>query len=123
MVAAAYAVAVCAHRALEPGTPMPVSYRAAFSAARPAFFPSRPDRRRFSAAFAVAASVLFTACATSTVERSLARVDDLSRAHTGTQVRLLRAEEERVQAKTEVDALLNLPLTPEAAVRIAFAHS
>lgn len=69
------------------------------------------------------AAAVLTGCATTTVDRSMARVDEVSHPYTYATVRLNRADEERLRAKAEVDELLKQPLNAQTAVRLAFAHS
>lgn len=74
-------------------------------------------------ALPVVAALALSACATTTVERSLARVDELARPNVGAPVQLSRTAQERAEATAMADSLLDAPLDAGAAVRIALANS
>ncbi len=75
------------------------------------------------ALFCVAVPLALAGCATATIDRSLDEVRSKSKELTGVEPRLIATEDERRAAAAAVDALLAKPLTADAAVKIALAHS
>jgi outer membrane protein TolC len=75
------------------------------------------------AATALLVAALSSGCAGVSIDGSLARVDELARAHAGASAVLARTDEDRARATAVADGLLDQPLTAEAAVRVAFANS
>lgn len=83
------------------------------------FRPSPPMRW---VAFAVIAFAL-GGCASTAVEQNFASTQQLARETLGSEVKWLRSDEARRDAKADVDRLLAAPLTVEGAVQIALAYS
>ncbi|RQP21973.1 TolC family protein [Albitalea terrae] len=81
----------------------------------------RLPRQRLLAA-AVAALVL-AGCASTTINENFTSVQQLSQERLGGEVKWLTTEDARLQAQTDVDALLAKPLSGDDAVRIALAYS
>ncbi len=80
---------------------------------------SRPVRWAAAAASAVALG----GCATTSIEQNFTSAQQLSRERLGTEVKWLRTDEARRDARTEVDKLLAAPLAADGAVQIALAYS
>ena len=81
--------------------------------------PSRPVRWAAAAASAIALS----GCASTAIEQNFTSAQQLSRERLGAEVKWLRTDEARRDARTEVDKLLAAPLTADGAVQIALAYS
>jgi outer membrane protein TolC len=67
----------------------------------------------------VAAALLLVGCAPLDVDRNVAEASAMALPVAGAQARLLRSDDERRQARAEVDAALDKPLEVDDAVRIA----
>jgi len=72
---------------------------------------------------AVIAASLLGGCASTQVRENFGSAQDFTRERLGVEVRWLDTDEARREAQTEVDALLQKPLSADDAVRIALAYS
>jgi outer membrane protein TolC len=79
------------------------------------------SRQRFSAA--VIAALFLGGCASTAVRENFSSAQEFTRTRLGADVRWLDTDDARRQAQTEVDALLQKPLSADDAVRIALAYS
>jgi len=71
----------------------------------------------------LAAIVWVSGCASLSIDRNMESVASFARDKLGTETRLLRSEKERESARSEVDKLLDKPLSADDAVRIAVMQS
>ena len=79
--------------------------------------------RRTPRALAAIAALLLGGCASTAVNDNFASAQQLSRQHTGAELKWLTTDESRRQAAADVEALLAAPLGADDAVRIALAYS
>lgn len=69
----------------------------------------------------VAAALLLAGCASVEVDRNVSEASTMARDAAGAEARLLRSDEERRQARADVDRALEQPLSVDDAVRISVA--
>ncbi|MEO8741048.1 MAG: TolC family protein, partial [Casimicrobiaceae bacterium] len=74
-------------------------------------------------AAAAASAVAMGGCATTAIEQNFSSAQQFGRERLGAEVKWLRTDEARRDARTEVDKLLAAPLTADGAVQIALAYS
>ena len=79
--------------------------------------------RRTPRALAAVAALLLGGCASTAVNDNFASAQQISRQHTGAELKWLTTDESRRQAAADVEALLAVPLGADGAVRIALAYS
>lgn len=72
---------------------------------------------------AMIAALLMGGCASTAVRENFKSAQDFTRVRLGAEVRWLDTDEARQQTESEVDALLQKPLSADDAVRIALAYS
>ncbi|AKJ27142.1 TolC family protein [Caldimonas brevitalea] len=80
-------------------------------------------RPRLTALAAVTAALLLAGCASTAIDQNFQGVQRLTQDRLGAEVKWLSSDEARRQAQADVDATLAQPLTADAAVRLALAHS